>query len=213
MKTITYVLAGAALAACASSSTVSTSAGDVARTVPANARTLPAGSEIQATFTQSIGTRTSHVGDAFTATVSRAVVAQNGETVVPAGETVFGHVTGLHTASRVGDQSAIQLDFDSLAVGGRRYPFDANIANVSVRNTIDKAGATRGAVTGAAAGAVLGAIISGGELGKIVGGGLLGAAAGTVISLGTGDVDATIPTGSGMTLTTTNAITLVSGRV
>ena len=52
--------------------------------VPVNARTLPAGTVLQATFDQSIGTATSHEGDRFTATVSNAVIAQNGETVVPA---------------------------------------------------------------------------------------------------------------------------------
>jgi hypothetical protein len=211
MKAITYVLVGAALAACARTATVSTSTGEIAPTLPGNARTLPAGTQMQATFNQAIGTSNSKVGDSFTASVSNAVMAQNGETVVPAGAVVSGHVTGLHAASNVSDQSVIRLDFDSLAVGGRSYPFEANISNVSVKSTVDQSGAKRGAVTGAAAGAVLGAIISGGELSKIIGGGLLGAAAGTVISLGTGDVSATIPAGSGMTLTTAKSITLVSG--
>jgi hypothetical protein len=65
----------------------------------------------------------------------------------------------------------------------------------------------RDATTGAVAGAVLGAVISGAELGKIVTGGLLGAAAGTVISLGTGDASsATIPAGSTVTVRSNSGI-------
>ena len=119
-----------------------------------------------------------------------------------------GHVTGLHSGSVVGDQSVIRLDFDRLDMNGRSYPFDASVANVRAKNVVNKNGATKGAVTGAAAGAVLGAIISGGELSKIITGGLLGAATGTVISLGTGDVQAVIPAGSSMTLTSTTNVNL-----
>jgi hypothetical protein len=144
----------------------------------------------------------------FTATVSNAVVAQTGEQMIPVGARVFGHVTDVHSGNAIGQQSYIRLAFDSLTFRGREYPIDATVSNVNVRNDVNKSGATRGAVTGAAAGAVLGAIISGGDLGKIVTGGLLGAAAGTVISLGTGDVESVIPAGSSMTLTTSSPIVL-----
>ncbi len=100
----------------------------------------------------------------------------------------------------------IRLNFDELGFEGRRFPFSADISNVDVKSTVDKNGATRGAVTGGAVGAVLGAILSGGELSKIIGGGLLGAAAGTVVSLGSGELGATIPAGSAMTLRATNTI-------
>ena len=200
MKTIALVFSAAALAACASTANVASSSGEVGSVTPVNGATLPVGGSFQATLNQSIGTTSSHVGDQFTATVSSPLIASNGETVVPAGATVTGHVTGLHSGSVVGEQSVIRLDFDRLDMNGRSYPFDASVSNVQAKNQVNKNGATKGAVTGAAAGAVLGAIISGGELSKIITGGLLGAAAGTVISLGTGDVQAVIPAGSSMTL-------------
>jgi len=52
----------------------------------------------------------------------------------------------------------------------------------------------------------LGAIISGGDLSKIISGGLLGAAAGTVISLGTGSTQSVIPAGSMMTIRSTQPV-------
>ncbi|HXD47863.1 MAG TPA: hypothetical protein VN600_03770 [Gemmatimonadaceae bacterium] len=208
MKTIALVFSAAALAACASTANVASSSGEVGSVTPVNAATLPIGGSFQATLNQSIGTTSSHVGDQFTATVSSPLIASDGETVVPAGATVTGHVTGLHSGSVVGEQSVIRLDFDRLDMNGRSYPFDASVSNVRATNQVNKNGATKGAVTGAAAGAVLGAIISGGELSKIITGGLLGAAAGTVISLGTGDVQAVIPAGSSMTLTSTTNVNL-----
>src|SRR5262249_15114676 len=161
----------AAAAACASSSTVSTSSGEISPALPTNGRALPAGTVMQATFDQAIGTGISHVDDRFTATVSRAVVAQSGETVVPVGAAASGHVTGLHSGNVVGEQSVIRLDFDSLRFYGRSYPFDASISNVTIKHEPGKE-AARIAATGAAIGGVLGAIVSGGELSKILTGGL-----------------------------------------
>jgi hypothetical protein len=51
-------------------------------------------------------------------------------------------------------------------------------------------------------------VISGGDWSKILGGAALGAAAGTVISLGGGDVEAVLPQGSKMTLQTTQQVSL-----
>jgi hypothetical protein len=52
-----------------------------------------------------------------------------------------------------------------------------------------------------------GLIIDGGLAGTLLGG-ALGAGAGTIISLGTGDVDATIPAGHTMTIRTTDRLAL-----
>lgn len=206
MKHSYLILAVAGLTAC-STAKVSSAAGEVAPTIPANARSLPAGAELQATLDEPIGTADSHVGDEFTATVSHVLKARNGQVVVPAGARVYGRVTGLHSAG-IGKRSVIRLDFDGLAFGDHRYPFDASVSNVSVRNRINKSEAGKKIAAGAIVGGALGTIISGAELSGLVTGGLLGAAAGTVVSLGTGDVEATIPAGTEMTLTTTKTISL-----
>src|SRR5436309_635007 len=120
------MLLAAAAVGCAST-TVSSSGGQVSAVRPANARRLPAGSVLQATFDQPIGTKQSHSGDQFTATVSEPVTAQDGETVIAAGTRIFGHVTGVHSGNVLGEQSFIRLDFDSLAAASRRVPFDAAV--------------------------------------------------------------------------------------
>jgi hypothetical protein len=210
-KTIPTMLALAALAAtgaCTRPSTVS-SGGDVAvPSTPVNASSLPTGSVVTVTLDQQIGTKNSKVGDTFSATVSEAITASNGQTVVPAGSKVYGKVTGLQDSNNAGQKAAIRLDFERININGVERPFEANITTTSLetqgadtRNeTLKKAG------IGAAAGAVLGAVIGGGDVSKILGGAAIGAAAGTVISLGTGEVDAVLPAGSKMTLQTTQQV-------
>lgn len=90
-----------------------------------------------------------------------------------------------------------------LARSGRTYPLSAEVVDTEARVVGERRRAGRGAIAGATAGAVLGAVISGVELESILRGAAIGAGAGTVISLGLGDVDATLPAGSDMTLRTT----------
>jgi hypothetical protein len=152
-----------------------------------------------------LGAKDNHVRDAFTTTVTDAVVAQNGETVVPAGATIKGFITGLQNAPRAGEPAVIRVEFDRLVIDGTSYPFSATVAEVrppALKNeTLEKAG------IGAVAGAALGAIISGAALDKILLGGALGAAAGTVISLGT-DREPELPEGTRMVLRTTRSVAL-----
>lgn len=211
-KALSSMLAIAALTvtgACARTSTVE-STGEVVPTTAVNASSLPTGSVVTVTLDQAVGTNTSKVGDTFSATVVDAIVASNGQTVVPAGTKVYGKVTGLQESNNVGQKAAIRLDFERINVNGVERPFEANITATNLQTerqetrdeTLKKAG------IGAAAGAVLGAVIGGGDLSKILGGAAIGAAAGTVISLGGGDVEAVLPAGSKMTLQTTQQVVL-----
>jgi hypothetical protein len=212
-KTIPALFAVATLAtvgACTRPSTVS-SGGDVALpSTPVNASTLPTGSTVTVTLDQQVGTKNSKVGDTFSATVVDAIVASNGQTVVPAGSKVYGKVTGLQDSDNATQKAAIRLDFERINVNGVERPFEANITatnletsgNDTRNETLKKAG------IGAAAGAVLGAVLGGGDVSKIIGGAAIGAAAGTVISLGGGEVDAVLPAGSKMTLQTTQQVVM-----
>jgi hypothetical protein len=195
--------------ACARSTTVE-STGEVVPATAVNANSLPTGAVVTVSLDQAVGTKQSKVGDTFSATVVDAIVASNGQTVVPAGTKVYGKVTGLQDSDNVGQKAAIRLDFERINVNGVERPFEANITATNLQTvkeetrdeTLKKAG------IGAAAGAVLGAVISGGDLSKILGGAAIGAAAGTVISLGGGDVEAVLPAGSRMTLQTTQQVAL-----
>ena len=197
-----------AVAGCARNAQVESS-GEVAPATPAGRSVLPAGTSFTARLNQSLGTSASKEGDQFTATVTDAVVAQNGATAVPSGAMLFGHVTGLHTANLPTDQAVIRLAFDSIGFNGRTFRFDASISDVAVRNESGNPSTSqtvRDAAAGAAAGAVLGAIISGGDLSKMITAGLLGAAAGTAISLGTGTGQAVIPAGTTMKVRSTQEV-------
>lgn len=210
-KTIPAALvAGLMLVGCARQTRVE-SAGDVAvSTTPADATMLPGGSTVEVRLDQEIGTKVSKVGDHFTATVENAVVAQNGATVVPAGSKIHGKVTGLDNSDRLGDAAVIKVDFERLTVNGRDYPFNAKVTatNLQTRGGDSRDETLKKAGIGAAAGAVLGAVLSGGDLDKILLGGALGAAAGTAISLGMGETEAVLPSGTRMTLQTTQTVSM-----
>ena len=209
-KAIPSVLALAALVttgACSRTTTVE-SGGEVAAATPVSASSLPTGAVVTVTLDQAVGTKNSKVGDTFTATVAEAITTSNGQTVGPAGSKVYGKVTGLQDSDNAGQKAAIRLDFERINVNGVERPFEANITTTQLETqkeetrdeTLKKAG------IGAAAGAVLGAVIGGGDISKILGGAAIGAAAGTVISLGGGDVEAVLPAGSKMTLQTTQQV-------
>jgi hypothetical protein len=179
-------------------------------TSPVDARSLPGGTSLDVRLDQELGTKTSKVGDSFSATVVNAVVAQNGATVVPAGSQVHGKVTGVDGSDRIGDAAVIKIDFERLTINGRDVPFAAKVTatNLQTRGGDTRNETLRKAGVGAAAGAVLGAVLSGGDLDKILLGGVLGAAAGTAISLGMGDKEGVLPTGTVMTLQTTQTVSL-----
>jgi hypothetical protein len=204
------LVVGVLLTGCARQATVE-SPGDVdISAAPADARSLPSGTNLSVTLDQEIGTKSSKVGDTFTATVRDRVVATNGQTVVPAGAKVYGKVTGLDNSDRVGEAAAIKIDFERIEANGRSNPFYAKVTatNLETRGADTRDETLKKAGVGAAAGAVLGAILSGGDLDKILIGGALGAAAGTVISLGMGDVEGVLPAGTAMTLQTTRTVAL-----
>lgn len=204
------LVVGLLIAGCARQATVE-SAGDVAISAsPTDARSLPSGTTVDVRLDQEIGTKSSKVGDTFTATVTNAIVAENGATAVPAGSKIYGKVTGLDNSDRVGEAAAIRIDFERIVVGGTSHPFYAKVTatNLETRGGDTRSETLKKAGVGAAAGAVLGAVLSGGDLDKILLGGALGAAAGTVISLGMGDVEGVLPAGTTMQLQTTRTVAL-----
>ena len=178
--------------------------------VPANGDVLPAGAALDVRLNQRLSTEGSSVGDRFNATVTTDLRAQNGELVVPAGALVHGRVVALDDSDDPTDRALIQLAFDSLTFGGRRYTFGANITGVEAveQRSRSTGKVVQRAAAGAAAGAVIGAIIRGPDLENIIRGGVIGAAAGTVLSLGLGDVEHVIPAGTRMTIQATQTVAL-----
>jgi hypothetical protein len=184
------------------------SSGDVSSDViPANARALPAGTTLEVELDQPISATQTNVGDRFTAHVAKAVVAQNGAVVVPEGAVVEGRVTGIEPSRDPTRPALIRLDFESLRVGDRSYPFNASVERTAIpgRRNDDLA---KKAGTGAAVGGVLGAVLGRGDLKDIVVGGAIGAAAGSLISLGTDSAEARLPAGTRLVLRNTERVAL-----
>ncbi|HEY8468768.1 MAG TPA: hypothetical protein VIL18_03955 [Longimicrobiales bacterium] len=173
-----------------------------------SANYVPAGTVMNVRLQQRLSAEDSRVGQRFNTTVIDPLVTTDGRTVVPAGSVVSGVVTGVDPSTRPGDIAAIRVNFDRIQIGGRTYPFGANVIDTDPALDPDEERILERAAVGAAAGAVLGAIITGGDLEGILVGGALGAGAGTIISLGLGDMDAELDRGSVLTLRTTRAVQL-----
>lgn len=206
--------AAALLTGCAAMNQRSTtveSGGEVAGGVmtPIDNRTIPAGARLNATLDQSVGTKDSKAGDMFSATVSSTLYASNGSVVVPSGAKIEGRVTALDDSDNPTDPALIRLAFDRIRFNGSSYPFSGAIVQSNPVQTSDQSSAdqTKKIVIGGVVGAALGGILSGGDLSKIVIGGALGAAAGSIVSLGT-EVNATLPSGSPMTIQATQTTVL-----
>jgi hypothetical protein len=207
------ILASAGLAfAVAACGTAQLESGNEMPMPPAGAAAdiVPVGTEFTVELDATLNAENSDVGDRFTATVKDDI--NDGATViVPEGSKVTGRITGVDEADGVTDQAAVRVVFESINVNGVEHALAADITDVDVsltdrRNvgdTIEKVGA------GAAAGAVVGAII-GGSLKDILVGGALGAGAGTIISLGTGDQQNSLPAGSELDLRVTQRVAMSS---
>jgi hypothetical protein len=174
---------------------------------PPTADAVPAGTVLNLRLNQTLSTRHSRVGDRFTMTLLEPLVAQDGRVAIPAGAVVSGVVTGVSPGRHAAEPAAIRLNFDRLTVNARTYPFQAEVVDTEARAVHDQRQIAERAAIGAVIGAGLGAVI-GGSLRDILIGGALGAGAGTIISLGWGDVAAEIPANTRVLVRTTQHLAL-----
>lgn len=171
---------------------------------------VPVGTEFTVELDETLSAESNDVGDRFTATVTEDI-RDGTEVIVPEGAKVSGRITGIDESDGVGDQAALRVVFESINVNGTDHALAADVTDVDVsltdRRNVDDT--TEKIVAGAAAGAIVGAII-GGSLKDILVGGVLGAGAGTIISLGTGDVQSALPAGSELDLRVTQRVAMSS---
>lgn len=170
-----------------------------------NSWTIPEDSIISVRMNGTLSSRTSRVGDRFTATVDVPVYV-NGREVIPAGAIVEGRVTQVTPAKRMNRSGTIAIDFDDLVFpDGARVDLDGNLTSndPEVRERIDDESRVSGhndkntgvfVGGGGAVGAVLGGIAGGGK-GAVVGG-VLGAGAGIAGVLLSKGEEAQVPSGS-----------------
>ena len=207
------ILKSAAIAAMASALAFSTAGiADAQQTRPRyssrqsspNNWTLPSDTVITVQLNSPLSSKTSRVGDKFSATVTVPVYL-NGETVIPSGSVIEGRVTQVSPARRMSRPGSIAIGFDYLIFpDGSRIPVIANLTSddPETRRRIDEESTVSGEERdkavfvggGGAIGAVIG-VMAGGGKGAVVGG-VLGAGAGVAGILLSKGEEARVPTGT-----------------
>jgi hypothetical protein len=137
--------------------------------------TIASGTSLSIRLIDPINSETAQEGQIFHASLNTPL-SVDGETAIPAGHEVEGHVVTVHSAGKFAGQSLLVLQLDRIKVGGKHYDiqtsqYEKKAASRST-NTAEKVGG----------GAVLGAIIGG-----LAGGGKgagIGAAAGAGVGGG-----------------------------
>jgi hypothetical protein len=176
--------------------TKSASAGTVAQ-----ARlTIPEGTEVHVTLSTPVGSETSKVGEALTATTTENIEI-GGRIAIPSGSIIRGHVaevtpgtTGMHISEKGG---SVVLAFNKVTTpAGDSEPLAASLTSMA-----SSTGKTAGIIGGSAAGgALLGKILGhdtkDAAIGAVVGGGI-----GTAIVAGTKGKELKIPAGTDLILT------------
>lgn len=178
--------------------------------VAAGSTILQAGTPLKVQLTDTLSTQDSKVGDQVHTTVVEPIQDAAGKTLVAAGSEVEGTVTELQPSPHAGEPASIRVNFDRLTTSAGTEPITAQVveAKPEVNPNVGRAG--RGAAIGGLGGFAAGAIL-GQSLGGALLGGVLGAGAGTAISLGTGEVQASLPAGTPMTLQLTQPVNVRPG--
>jgi hypothetical protein len=160
------------------------------------ARTAPAGTTVHLAGVTDVTSQKDQVGKPYTARVTSAVVIA-GDTVIPVGAELVGHVTVLRPAGSPGDTGSMMITFTGLRIGTVETPIESRVISMGTRSvargvTVDDAAKVG---VGAAAGAVAGRIIGGNRTGTAVGA-VAGGAAGAVVANRTKDHDIVLSPGS-----------------
>jgi hypothetical protein len=136
--------------------------------------TIPSGTTLAVRLVDTIDSETAQQGQTFHATLD-SPLAVEGDTVIPAGFDVEGHVVSVQSAGKFAGQSLLVLQLDRLAAGSKYYNIQTDQysrkGSSRGKNTAEKVGA------GAGIGAIIGAIAGGGKgaaIGAAAGGGLGG---------------------------------------
>jgi hypothetical protein len=136
--------------------------------------TIPSGTTLAVRLVDAIDSERNQAGQTFHATLD-SPLAVEGDTAVPAGYDVEGHIVDLKSAGKFAGQSLVVLQLDRIAVGDKYYNIQTDQykkqGSSRGKNTAEKVGA------GAAIGAIIGGLAGGGKgagIGAAAGGGLGG---------------------------------------
>jgi len=141
--------------------------------------TIPSGTTLAVRLVDPIDSETATQGQTFHATLN-SPLSVDGDTAIPAGYNVEGHVVTVQSAGKFAGQSLLVLQLDRISADGKNYSIQTDQykkqGSSRGKNTVEKVGA------GAGIGALIGALAGGGKgaaIGAAAGGGL-GAGAQTI---------------------------------
>jgi hypothetical protein len=134
--------------------------------------TIPSGTTLGIRLVDSIDSETAQPGQVFHATLD-SPLAVDGDTAIPSGYSVEGHIVDVKSAGKFAGQSLLVLQLDRIAVGSKNYNLQTDQykrqGNSRGKNTAKKVGA------GTVIGAIIGGIAGGGKgagIGALAGGGV-----------------------------------------
>jgi hypothetical protein len=187
-----------------STSRPTTSAPAPAPSQPAStARSLPAGTEVNATVTSEISSKTHKQGQTVAARVASDVKDRSGRVVIPAGSTVNLTITSIRESENKSDNTGtLTLAASSVEINGTTYDLNGNVTGLAteLRDRSTNVGDVAKVGAGAAAGAVVGRVLGGGTKGAVIGG-VIGGAVGAQRANETQDRDVILPAGSTVVIT------------
>ncbi|MGB0051605.1 MAG: hypothetical protein WBQ02_05155 [Terracidiphilus sp.] len=149
---------------------------------------LPAGTRLHVRLDQDLGSKVSHPGDSFGATVAEDVIV-NGQTVVPKHARAEGTVIDAKPLGHFKGGAALELRLERVHTNWGSYPVATSTIERAEKGKGKRTAAFAGG--GGAFGAIIGGIAGGGK-GALIGG-LAGAGAGTAGSAFTGNHEIFLP--------------------
>lgn len=157
---------------------------------------VPAGTVLTVRLGETLGSKVSQPGQAFTATVAKAIDV-DGKTVIPSGSTATGTVMDAKPLGRFKGGARLQLKLTSVNVDGTEMPVQTSSL---VRTAKGKGKRTATMIGGGAGlGALIGGLAGGGKGAAI--GAAAGAGAGTAGTAFTGNKDIILPAESAVSFT------------
>ena len=162
---------------------------------------LPSGTPIEVTLNTRLSSETASIGDAWSGSVRNASVV-DGRSVVPAGSSASGTVSGV-TAAHKGNRAMLDLQLTSISVGEHHYTVRGGTESVI-------AGSPRARNLGAiaastVAGGIIGHAVGGNTKGTVIGG-LIGGGVATGVVAKSSGYQVVLKEGTPLTFTTSEAV-------
>jgi hypothetical protein len=164
---------------------------------------IPAGTVITVVLDQALGSKSSHTGDSFSATVAQPVRI-DAKVAIPKSSIAKGTVVEAKAKGKVKGEALLKLALTSITIGGNSYPISTSMTENTSKGKGKRTAATTGG--GAAVGAIIGGIAGGGK-GAAIGAGV-GAGAGFVGGAMTGNKQIDLPAETSLSFELTKAVTL-----